>query len=108
MTIHLRQHEPFVRHVIVADVFKPKQAQKKKAAKASAKKPQASSGGDDTAILDTDAIDKLPKALRTVADALKKTPQCFSSLDVGRILSGEKLMRSVDAVSRRLVLTNVC
>ncbi|CAE7657824.1 unnamed protein product, partial [Symbiodinium sp. KB8] len=88
--------------------LQPKQAQKKKAAKASAKKPQASSGGDDTAILDTDAIDKLPKALRTVADALKKTPQCFSSLDVGRILSGEKLMRSVDAVSRRLVLTNVC
>ena len=51
---------------------------------------------DPVAALEDPSV--LPKVLQNVAQALKVTPRCFINLDVPRILTGERLMRSVDAV----------
>ena len=40
----------------------------------------------------------MPKDLESVVEARGSTPKCFLNLHIPRILRGEKLMRSVDAV----------
>ena len=50
----------------------------------------------EVAALEDDAC--IPVALQSVASALKVTPKCFANLHIDRILNGERLMRSVDAV----------
>ncbi|CAE7311279.1 unnamed protein product, partial [Symbiodinium sp. CCMP2456] len=42
--------------------------------------------------------EQVPKALESVVSVRGATPKCFLNLHIERILAGEKLMRSVDAV----------
>ena len=48
---------------------------------------------------DVEDISQVPQALSKVVESLRSTPRCFTNLDIGRILSGERLMRSVDAAA---------
>ena len=62
----------------------------------SAKKPeQEQVEGEGQEVVEATS---LSKELRAVADELKTVPRCFANLSPARILAGEKLMRSVDAV----------
>ena len=50
----------------------------------------------EVAALEDDAC--IPVVLQSVASALEVTPKCFANLHIDRILNGERLIRSVDAV----------
>ncbi|CAE7519439.1 unnamed protein product [Symbiodinium necroappetens] len=70
---------------------------KRKSAKGAGRKKAGDQ--EEVATVDGDP-DQLPAALQPVVQALKQTPKCFLNCDPVRLLSGEKLMRSVDAATR--------
>ena len=69
------------------------------------KKTSKKGAAPEVALVDGGS-EQVPKALESVVQArgAGNTPKCFTNLHIDRILMGEKLMRSVDAVGNREVL----
>ena len=81
------------------------QAQPKRLSKGKAKRKKEMEDGDndEVAAMEPGCSATFSQDLQIVINELKTIPKCFANLSPQRILNGEKLMRSVDAVCCQVV-----